>query len=220
MPKKFRVGIILLTSFALTTYLVAWSPLFMVRKISTDGIPSSVDRLALISSMDINIGDRLSRIDPRSIERSLEEVSWVKSASLERHWTSGEVTLVLKPKIAVGIYKGRAIDSQGSLFDSPEVLSKNLPIVTAANPKIGLVAVDLFAKFPDEIKGSTLSVSASANGVISTWQQFGSGRVKITWGSARDIDLKVSVLKALLQLPENSTVKRVDLSAPHAPIVR
>lgn len=220
MSKKLRIGVVLLTSFALITYLVAWSPLFKVRTISTEGIPSGVDRLALISSMDINIGDRIARIDPRSIERSLEEESWVKSASLERDWLNGEVRLVLKPKIAVGIYKGRAIDGQGSLFDSPEVLSKNLPIVTAANPKIGLVAVDLFAKFPNEIKSSTLSVSASASGVISTWQQFEGGKVKIIWGSARDIELKVSVLKALLQLPENSTVKRVDLSAPHAPIVK
>ena len=220
MSKKLRIGIALFTSFTLITYLIAWSPLFSVRTISTKGIPASVDRLALISSMDINLGDRLARIDPRSIERSLEEVSWVKSASLERDWINGEVTLILKRKIAVGIYQGRAIDGQGTLFDSPEVLSKNLPIVTAANPKIGLVAVDLFTKFPNEIKGSTLSVSASANGVISTWQQRGNGKVKIIWGSAGDIDLKVSVLKALLQLPENSKVKRVDLSAPHAPIVK
>ena len=63
-------------------------------------------------------------------------------------------------------------------------------------------------------------MTAANENSISSWQDQNGRRVKVTWGSLRDLDLKVTVLKALLELPENQAIKRVDLSAPHAPIVK
>jgi hypothetical protein len=44
--------------------------------------------------------------------------------------------------------------------------------------------------------------------------------VEVRWGLATDNELKAKVYKALLAQPENAKLKRMDLSAPHAPIVK
>jgi hypothetical protein len=44
--------------------------------------------------------------------------------------------------------------------------------------------------------------------------------LRIFWGANEKSALKMQVLRALLALPENEKIRRVDLSAPHAPIVK
>jgi cell division septal protein FtsQ len=220
MTLKVRViaGAILI--FAALTYLFAWSPLFSVRSISTVGAPKAVSESSLIAKSKIVVGDKLSRIEPRSIERSLSELSWVSSASVDRNWIKGRVTITIVSRIPVGIYKGKAIDTSGTLFELPGSNPPGLPVVSAASPELGLEAISLFTNLPTDIRQATITVSASNANSISSWQDQGDRRIKIMWGSATDMNLKVTVLKALLALPENQRISRVDLSAPHAPIVK
>jgi hypothetical protein len=42
----------------------------------------------------------------------------------------------------------------------------------------------------------------------------------VKWGANIENPLKVQVFQELLDRPENKRIKRVDLSAPHAPIVK
>jgi hypothetical protein len=44
--------------------------------------------------------------------------------------------------------------------------------------------------------------------------------LEIRWGNDDENELKLKVYKALISLPENASIKRVDVSAPHAPIVK
>lgn len=217
---KNRYIAIAIVTFAALTYLFAWSPVFSVKTISTVGAPREVSAQSIIEKTEIEIGEKLSRIEPRSIERSLRELSWIQSASVNRNWLKGIVTISLTPRIPVGIYQGQAIDKTGALFQLPGAAPKGLPVVTASSPALGLEAIALFTNLPFEIRESTISVSARNENAISSWQQLGERKLKITWGSSRDIDLKVTVMQALLELPENKAIKRVDLSAPHAPIVK
>ena len=220
MQARVKVIASVLVLFAALTYLFAWSSIFSVRSISATGAPAGVTEAALISKSEIRIGEKLSRIEPRSIERSLEELSWIKSASIDRNWIKGSVTIAVTPRVAVGMYKGKAIDSSGTLFIAPGKIPAGLPQVSAASPKLGLEAISLFTNLPLEIRERIISVSAVNENSISSWQEENGRKLKVTWGSVKDIDLKVTVLKALLALPENQTLKRVDLSAPHAPIVK
>lgn len=220
MPVRVKVVGFVLVLFAALTYLFAWSPVFSVRAITAVGAPVEVSEPALISKSKIRIGEKLSRIEPRSIERSLEELSWIKQASIERDWIKGKVTITVTPRIAVGMYKGKAIDSYGTLFQIPGKIPAGLPQVSAASPKLGLEAIALFTNLPSEIQQSIISVTASNANSISSWQEQSGRKLKVTWGTVRDLDLKVTVLQALLELPENQAIKRVDLSAPHAPIVK
>ena len=220
MPVRVKVIGLVLALFAALTYLFAWSPVFSVRAITAVGAPVEVSETALISKSKIRIGEKLSRIEPRSIERSLEELAWIKQASIERDWIRGRVTITVTPRFPVGMYKGKAIDSSGTLFLIPGKVPPGLPQVSAASPKLGLEAIALFTNLPIEIQQSIISVTASNANSISSWQEQSGRKLKVTWGSVRDLDLKVTVLQALLELPENQAIKRVDLSAPHAPIVK
>ncbi|MEI9908175.1 MAG: hypothetical protein WDO06_10125 [Actinomycetota bacterium] len=44
--------------------------------------------------------------------------------------------------------------------------------------------------------------------------------INIFWGDATSTKLKVRVFQSLIALPENVNISFMDLSAPHAPIVR
>ncbi len=220
MTLRIRIISSVIVAFAALTYLFAWSPVFSVRTISSVGVPQELSEQTLISKSGIFIGEKLSRIEPRSIERSLSELSWVAKVSVDRNWIKGAVTITLVPRVPVGIYQGKAIDKSGTLFEMPGKNPPGLPVVSGGTPELGLEAVELFTTLPADIRQQTITVSASNENAISSWQDLGDRKLKVMWGSSKDINLKVTVLQALLALPENKSIKRVDVSAPHAPIVK
>jgi hypothetical protein len=42
----------------------------------------------------------------------------------------------------------------------------------------------------------------------------------LRFGDSQEIDLKIKVFKALVELEENKNISTIDVSAPHAPIVK
>ena len=44
--------------------------------------------------------------------------------------------------------------------------------------------------------------------------------ITLVWGSNSDLNLKIKVYEALVALKENSKISLIDVSAPHAPIVK
>lgn len=206
--------------FAAIIYLLAWSPIFTVKSIDAVGVPSSVNTSALVSKSGIFLGEKLARIEPRSIKRYFDEISWIEESSISRNWINGHVTIEITPRVAVGIYKNRALDATGEVFDLPGVQPKGLPVVSASTPKVGLAAIALFSGLPSDIRESMISLSAASESSITSWQKKGGTKLKVTWGTQTEIPLKVSVYRALIELPENKSIRRIDLSAPHAPIVK
>lgn len=220
VPLRLRILATLAAIFIALAYLFAWSPVFTVKTITTSGVPAGVSSKSIIERSAVEVGDKLARIEPRSIEKLLGETSWVKSISVSRNWIKGEVAIAISARVPVGIYKGKAIDSSGRLFDFPGEKVKDLPTVSAATPDLGLAAISLFSKLPSDLRKSLISMSATSNSSINSWHQEVGRNIKINWGSVEKIELKVSVYRALLALPENKLIRRVDLSAPHAPIVK
>ena len=161
----------------------------------------------------------IRRIEPRSINNRLAELNWIESADLSRNWISGEITIEVKPRVAVGLYKGRALDSSGKIFDLPGKVPNDLPVVTAASTELGLEAIELFRELPLSIRENLISISASNQSSIWSVEMRENRRLLVQWGSLEKLPLKVRVYNALLALPENKSAKKIDLSAPHAPIV-
>jgi cell division protein FtsQ len=220
VQRRNRAIALLILIFAGLVYLFAWSPVFTVRSIEAVGLPPQVSSQTIIARSHIVIGAKLSRIEPRAAEKSLSELSWVKEVSISRNWISGKVVVAISPRLAVGIYKGKAIDREGAIFELPGNIPQGLPVVSASTPELGLRAISLFTHLPSDIRQNLISISAASESSISSWQEFNGRNIKVMWGSAEQVDLKVSVLKALLAQPENRAISRVDLSAPHAPIVK
>jgi cell division septal protein FtsQ len=220
MNTRVRAIAISVIIFAALTYLFAWSSIFTVKKIDVIGLPAEVSASTIITKSKIVVGEKLARIEPRAIEMKLSEISWLESVSVDRHWAHSSVEIKVVPRIAVGLFDGRAIDASGTLFDLPGKASAGLPIVSATTPRLGLEAIALFTALPVDLRSSLISMSAVNESAISSWQVEDGRKLKVVWGSAKEVELKVSVFRALLALPENKNVKRVDLSAPHAPIVK
>ena len=220
MKRRNQAIVIAALIFTALVYIFAWSPVFTVRSIETIGLPEEVSSQSVISRTDIVLGAKLSRIEPRAAERALSELSWIDNVAVTRNWLNGKVLVSVTPRIAVGLYKGKALDNKGEIFEFPGAMPKNLPVISAATPTVGLSTISLFTQLPTDLQQSLLSISATSESSISSSQQWSGREIRVMWGNADQIELKVSVLKALLQLPENKTVKRVDLSAPHAPIVK
>jgi cell division septal protein FtsQ len=220
MNLRSRLLALTLLIFVGLTYLFAWSPIFTVKSITATGFPAGISSQSIIAKSGVAVGEKLARIEPRSIEKSLDEISWVKKVGVSRNWIKGEVSISLTSRLPVGLYKGRAIDASGTLFDLPGAKPAGLPTVSAATPELGLTAISLFTQLPGDLRGSLISMSAANSAEINSWHREPGRNLKVTWGSAKEIDLKVSVYRALLALPENKSIRRVDLSAPHAPIVK
>jgi cell division septal protein FtsQ len=220
MNLRARVIAISIVIFTALVYLFAWSSLFSVKSIEVSGLPKELSAETVIAKTEIVKGEKLARIEPRAIEKKLSEMSWVKQASVDRNWITGHVTIALAARIPVGIFQGKALDATGKLFELPGNTPKGLPVVSASSPALGLNAIDLFTALPADIQGQVISINAANQSSISSWQNFSGRQIKVMWGSPRQVELKVSVYRALLALPENKNVKRVDLSAPHAPIVK
>jgi cell division protein FtsQ len=206
--------------FVGATYLLAWSPIFEVSIVTVKGAQKEVSSEVIVRASKISIGDKLARIEPRSIDNRLAEINWIESADLSRNWISGEITIAIKARMAVGLYKGRALDSSGEIFDLPGQAPEQLPVVTAASTELGLEAIELFRELPLSIRENLVSISASNKSSIWSVEMRENRKLLVQWGSLEELALKVRVYKTLLALPENKSVNKIDLSAPHAPIVK
>ena len=45
-------------------------------------------------------------------------------------------------------------------------------------------------------------------------------KVDVSWGSVKDLPLKIEIANRLIELPENSKIKIIDVTEPSSPIVR
>jgi cell division septal protein FtsQ len=220
MKQRTKAAIVVVLLFAALTYLFAFSPVFQVKKISVSGTPQGISQSLILETAQIAIGDKLARIEPRTVSTRLSTLNWISAIKLERNWFRGAIEIKITPRIPVGIYRGRALDKSGTLFDLPSGKPSDLPEVRASNPQLGLLAIALFKELPGDLRNSLVSMNANNESSIASVHQRGSREIKIQWGSSEDMALKVKVYRALLELPENKEIKMVDLSAPHAPIVK
>lgn len=209
----FLLGI---TVFALIAYLIAWSSLFTVTKVVVTGTEqSSIGKLS-----GVTIGEKLARVEPRAVGRKLQEEIWIERVKLSRNWINGTVTIEVAPRIPIGIFAGRFIDKDGTIFDIPGGFSQSLPVVEANSTEFGLSAVELFSEFPQTFRSKVITISAKNEDAFEVNLKEDSRKITLIWGSDSDLNLKIKVYEALVLLKENSKISIIDVSAPHAPIVR
>jgi len=216
-------------------YLLGWSSLLTVKNVAVEGSNSKNLLLSKLRSDDIvpEIGSRLARVETRAIMGSLNQLDWLKSVAVERKWLSRSIVIRVTEKSAVA----RAVISQNTLinFDvngeifeptSAEQLAfqQKLPLVNIQNPSTGQLAkvALLIEKIPphmSELISNLISMSVSESGLVQMQTKINDQLLQINWGQLADIEEKSQVLEALLRLPENKEINRVDLSQPDLPIV-
>lgn len=205
---------------ALLIFTFGWSNLFSVKSVEIVGAPTSQSMKALERSLSIKKGERLARVDPRAISHRLDSYRWIEDVSVKRNWLTGKILISLKARKPIAIFNEEAIDQKGNLFNLPGGVDKNLPRVTAQDLPSGLAAISLFSQLPIEFQKGISLLSASRLNDYLIYCTINGKDLRIKFGDEKNIALKIKVINSLLQLPENEKIKFMDLTAPHAPIVK
>ena len=207
---------ILLVSAAVligATYVLGWSSLFTVSSVEIKGSNTQV-------SSGIVKGQKLARVEPRAIAAKFETLDWVDSAKVSRNWINGTVTIELTERTPVAIYNNKVIDSTGKSFVLRGTPSTQLVQIQAGDLTAATKAVTFFMTLPADLKEALSVVKVRSTSAFVLVVNNGGKNLEIRWGTDSENELKLKVYKALIALPENAAIKRIDVSAPHAPIVK
>jgi cell division septal protein FtsQ len=211
--------------FGAGSYLFGWSSLLTVKQIEITGAPTLTSEKEIAKSLNLSKGDKLARVDPRALSNRLQISDWVESADISRNWFNGKVSIKIQPRIPVALYTepGKpqvALDASGATFILPGELPSGLPSVNATSVASGLIAIKVFTEMPKDFSEGIDHLTATSTTNLTIDGKFGGHKLQIIWGDGQETSLKITVIKALIQLPENKSIRLIDVTAPHAPIVK
>jgi len=212
MNRRLIVAISVLV-LAAATYVLGYSSFFTVSAVEVLGSKNQINP-------GITIGEKLARVEPRAIAAKLETLDWVESVNVSRNWINGKVSVEVTERTPVAIFNNQVIDSTGKSFVLRTEPSKPLIQIQAGDLEAAISAVNFFTTLPAELNSTLKVVKVRSTGAFVLEIDNAGKNLEIRWGTNSDNELKIKVYKALLALPENASIKRVDVSAPHAPIVK
>ena len=212
MKRKLIAGSVVVI-LAGATYLLGYSSFFTVSSVEVIGSNRAV-------TTGITKGQKLARVEPRAVSAKLENLDWVESAEISRNWINGKVVIQLTQRTPIATFKNQVIDSSGTSFIPQGARPSGLVDIQAADIKDATKAVNFFTELPEELKSTLTVVKVRSTGALVLITENKGKKLEIRWGTNSENELKLKVYKALLALPENADIKRVDVSAPHAPIVK
>lgn len=215
----------LLTVFAILltaglAYLLGWSNVLTIKEISYTGAPTKNSEATIKNLVNLEVGERLARIEMRKIVGRIQTLPWIDNADLSRNWISGKIVVAITPRVPIATFNGQLMDAKGKRFELPGGYESELPSVFAKDAKSGLAAINLFTKLPKEFSTRTSVFTAFSPENINFKIIEGDRSLEVIWGADIEVDLKLKVYKALVALPENSKIRRIDLTEPRSPIVK
>jgi cell division protein FtsQ len=214
------VGAFIAALFAGLVYLFAWSSIFAVSTVAITGAPTAETEKSISQIANISTGQKLARVEPRAIAHRIEDLTWIKSVDISRNWINGEVEIVVTPRTPSAYFNGATMDASGTIFTLPGFEGADLPRVSAPTPELGLSAIELFQSLPEDFKSKVISLSAHNDSNIAMQIALNEREIRVLWGANEKSALKIEVINALVALEENKNIRRIDVSAPHAPIVK
>jgi cell division septal protein FtsQ len=206
-------------------YFLGWSSIFSVKKVEIAGAPTAAVQAEIEKKSQIEVGQQLARVNPQSVSRKIEKLSWIKEASISRDWLSGVVAIEITPREPLAFFNsdqvpGQTIDEEGQLFSLPGYKNPDLALISAKSPDSALKANELFTALPENFRRSITSMMATSSNTFTLNSTLEGRDIRIRWGDSQEMALKISVINSLLKLPENKQIKLIDVVAPHAPIVK
>ncbi len=212
MKRRLIAGVVVAV-LAGATYILGYSNFFTV---------TSVEVIGSVKPINTGIikGEKLARVEPRAVATKLENLDWVESADVSRNWINGKVVVELKQRTPIATFNNQVIDSTGASFIPQGERPSGLIEIQANGIEAATKAVNFLTELPEELNSTLTVVKVRATGAFVLITENNGKKLEIRWGSNSENELKIKVYKALIALPENADIKRVDVSAPHAPIVK
>lgn len=212
MSKKL-IALFAIVTLAGATYILGYSTFFTVSSVEVIGSSKPINT-------GIAKGQKLARVEPRAVASTLEELDWVESADISRNWINGKVVVELTPRTPIATYKNQVIDSTGASFVPQGDRPAGLIDIQAGTLSDAIKAVEFLTELPEELNSNLTVVKVRSTGALVLVMENDGKKIELRWGTNSENELKLKVYKALIALPENANIKRVDVSAPHAPIVK
>ena len=212
MNKKLIASIAIIT-LAAATYILGYSTFFTVSAVEVIGSTKPINT-------GITKGQKLARVEPRALATKLEELDWVESADISRNWINGKVVVELIPRTPIATFQNQVIDSTGASFVPQGARPSGLIEIQAGTVEDASKAVTFLTELPQELNSTLTVVKVRSTGALVLIMENEGKKIELRWGTNSENELKLKVYKALIALPENANIKRVDVSAPHAPIVK
>lgn len=202
------------------TYVLGWSSLFTVKQVVVVGAPNPSEAFAIEHS--VHLGDKMARLESQSLAKSLRKYTWLDHSRVSRNWFKGVVTVRVWTRTPIAQFQTHLVDDTGVIFDLPSADTSHLPTITGTSSATAKFAVNILAGLPDELRKQVVAilVHGSDSAILSIKSPTLKRVLTVAWGDQTNMSLKVQVYQALIALPENSKIKEIDLSAPHAPIVK
>ena len=211
--KRSLIAGLVVALLAGSAYVLGYSTFFTVSSVEVIGSEQPINT-------GIVKGQKLARVEPRAIATKLEKLDWVKSADVSRNWINGKVVVELTARTPIATFENKVIDSTAASFVPQGSRPEGLIQIQAATLEDAKKAVNFLMQLPEELKSSLTVVKVRGSGALVLIIQINGKDIEIRWGSNSENELKLKVYKALIALPENADIKRVDVSAPNAPIVK
>jgi len=219
-----RLGV--LAAVGLVVWGVWWSPLFELRaeEVSVVMEASLVDPALVQAAIEPFVGTALPRLDLGAVEAAVTAVPGVREATVIRSWAHGlQVEAVERVPVAAIADSGAGyilVDVDGVELAFLDSKPTEVPVVTVPvgedNARILAAALAVAGALPPELMVRVEAVRAETEDSVTMFLKDGP---RVEWGSADDMDLKVGVLRVLLN-SEASTVAVIDVSAPTFPVIR
>ena len=209
--KLIAAGVVAVIAGA--TYVLGYSSFFTVSSVEVVGSTKAINT-------GIIKGQTLARVEPRAVATRLEKLNWIESVDISRNWINGKVVVELNQRTPIATFKNQVIDSTGTSFVPQGARPEGLIEIQAGSTEDATKAVNFFTQLPEELKSSLTVVKVRVSGAFVLITENNGKKLEIRWGTDSENELKLKVYKALIALPENAEIKRVDVSAPHAPIVK
>ena len=219
--KELLIGIIVFLISTLA-YILGWTNIFTVQDISVKGSPTNEITAQVLQISDIQRGEKLARVEPRKISNNLAlaGINWIESVDISRNWLTRKVAINLKARTPIAISGDKYLDKAGVIFTSPIVVSKDLVTIDASNFAARVAAVQFLQKLPQDFAKRIASISTTGQSKSRSYEIALKNGLSISWGSDRDITLKIKIFKAILALPENKKITTMDLTDPTKPSVK
>ena len=209
--KLIAAGVV--AAIAGATYVLGYSSFFTVSSVEVVGSTKAIDT-------GIIKGQKLARVEPRAVATRLEKLNWIESVDVSRNWINGKVVVEVNQRTPIATFKNQVIDSTGTSFVPQGAQPAGLIEIQAGSTEDATKAVNFFTQLPEELKSTLTIVKVRVSGAFVLITENNGKKLEIRWGTDSENELKLKVYQALIALPENAEIKRVDVSAPNAPIVK
>jgi len=213
MRNKRLIAIAAVILLGLASYGLGWSTLFTVSAVEVKGSDQFLPQ-------NVKVGEKLARVEPRAVASTYKKFAFVQDAQVSRNWISCKVTISITTRTPVAIFNNQGKAGSGKAFMVKGNLPAALPQIQAGNIETAVTAVKFLTSLPEEIRSGLKILKVRSTGAYVLEVDVEGRNVEARWGFATDNELKAKVYKALLAQPENAKLRRMDLSAPHAPIVK